>query len=512
MKLKNIINKFSKIKIISKITKIKNIKIKFLIIISIIFAFYILYKYIWIKKWNNNENSHYSNKYLLINRKNRITNDNHFFFVLDDYNDNIPEKVDLRLKCPPIYDQGQLGFCHINAVCFVYKYICLKNGKSFNPSRFFCEYNLIHLFRGGENKISIKNRIYKYNNQGAEILMDLNSILLYGICSENEYPYPNEKIITKNKNILKDIEILNKNIDKNVNLITNKYKSLELKKPTKEMYLNAQNHKVINIFKLDNYNINEIKKYLFYFGPVIFHFKYSQLIEHLPFQQKFDLKLFTEILNNDNFTNSEKKKINEIIEITKKNIIKKNNISSKEINNIIDSSSVMRKKINEYYKINNRKISKSLEKNYKRNDYRLHFPKKLIEKTEIFLKKNGLKIDEIKNKFMFLNETNSSINILKKMDQELNKKINKIIKNNNYNKDIQEFLLIMNSLNNGHIMTIVGYDDDNKDFIIANSWGDNWGDKGYFYMDYEFFKNNDILWGNQANDIFCLHNTTDGHI
>jgi hypothetical protein len=37
----------------------------------------------------------------------------------------------------------------------------------------------------------------------------------------------------------------------------------------------------------------------------------------------------------------------------------------------------------------------------------------------------------------------------------------------------------------GHAMTVVGYDDDNKYFIIRNSWGENWGDKGYCYYKYE---------------------------
>jgi C1A family cysteine protease len=33
----------------------------------------------------------------------------------------------------------------------------------------------------------------------------------------------------------------------------------------------------------------------------------------------------------------------------------------------------------------------------------------------------------------------------------------------------------------GHAVVMVGYTEDNK-FICRNSWGENWGDKGYFYM------------------------------
>eukprot|EP00913_Durusdinium_trenchii_P022683 g21303.t1 len=37
----------------------------------------------------------------------------------------------------------------------------------------------------------------------------------------------------------------------------------------------------------------------------------------------------------------------------------------------------------------------------------------------------------------------------------------------------------------GHAVTAVGYDDMKKVFIVRNSWGEGWGDKGYFYMPYE---------------------------
>ena len=41
----------------------------------------------------------------------------------------------------------------------------------------------------------------------------------------------------------------------------------------------------------------------------------------------------------------------------------------------------------------------------------------------------------------------------------------------------------------GHAVALVGYDDDKKCFIVRNSWGTTWGDKGYFYMPYEFIQN-----------------------
>jgi len=38
----------------------------------------------------------------------------------------------------------------------------------------------------------------------------------------------------------------------------------------------------------------------------------------------------------------------------------------------------------------------------------------------------------------------------------------------------------------GHAVTIVGYDNDKKYFICRNSYGEQWGDRGYFYMPYDY--------------------------
>lgn len=38
----------------------------------------------------------------------------------------------------------------------------------------------------------------------------------------------------------------------------------------------------------------------------------------------------------------------------------------------------------------------------------------------------------------------------------------------------------------GHAVLAVGYDDSQKHLIVRNSWGDQWGDGGYFYLPYEY--------------------------
>jgi len=40
----------------------------------------------------------------------------------------------------------------------------------------------------------------------------------------------------------------------------------------------------------------------------------------------------------------------------------------------------------------------------------------------------------------------------------------------------------------GHVMAIVGYDDNNQCWIIKNSWGTNWGENGWLRIDYNALK------------------------
>jgi len=51
----------------------------------------------------------------------------------------------------------------------------------------------------------------------------------------------------------------------------------------------------------------------------------------------------------------------------------------------------------------------------------------------------------------------------------------------------------------GHAVLCVGYSDEEKSFIVRNSWGEEWGMGGYFYMPYEF-----ILDPESASDFWII--------
>lgn len=44
-----------------------------------------------------------------------------------------------------------------------------------------------------------------------------------------------------------------------------------------------------------------------------------------------------------------------------------------------------------------------------------------------------------------------------------------------------------------HAMTIVGFSDDLQMFLVRNSWGEDWGDKGYCYIPYAYVADNDLF-------------------
>jgi C1A family cysteine protease len=44
----------------------------------------------------------------------------------------------------------------------------------------------------------------------------------------------------------------------------------------------------------------------------------------------------------------------------------------------------------------------------------------------------------------------------------------------------------------GHAVIVMGYDDEKECFIVRNSWGKKWGDKGHFYMPYDYLLNRNL--------------------
>ncbi len=90
----------------------------------------------------------------------------------------LPQTVDLRLECPLVYDQGQLGSCTANAIAGAVQFDRLKQGLAdWVPSRLFLYYNE-RLIEGTVG-----------SDSGAEIRDGIKSVAAQGDCPELLWPY-----------------------------------------------------------------------------------------------------------------------------------------------------------------------------------------------------------------------------------------------------------------------------------------------------------------------------------
>lgn len=151
-----------------------------------------------------------------------------FTFSVPNDNLNHIKQVDLRDKCPEVYDQGKLGSCTANAIGFCYEFDEMKQNEKepFIPSRLFIYYNERNM--EGHTK----------EDAGAEIHDGIKSIHLTGVCPETEWPYNIEKFTEK---------------------------------PSPECYETAKNHKTLNYRAIDQ-TIDQIKAALTSGFPVVFGF------------------------------------------------------------------------------------------------------------------------------------------------------------------------------------------------------------------------------------------------
>ena len=124
----------------------------------------------------------------------------------------LPKSIDLRNKCPSVYDQGEIGSCTAQALAAAFE---LKDGinNTFTPSRLFIYYNERLL----ENSI--------HEDSGALLSDGIKTLEKYGVCDEKDWPYD-----TKNFTV----------------------------KPHKKCYINALQHKAYTVHNI-NSDMNSMK-------------------------------------------------------------------------------------------------------------------------------------------------------------------------------------------------------------------------------------------------------------
>jgi C1A family cysteine protease len=142
--------------------------------------------------------------------------------------EELPKLVDLRDKCPPVYDQGGIGSCTANALAAAYQFEEIKMGKeNFIPSRLFVYYNE----RALEGTID--------EDAGAFIRDGIKTMVKEGVCPETLWPYVEDKF--------KD-------------------------KPTDECYKLALDNQVVKYLRISPHTVYEVKHCLAEGYPVVFGF------------------------------------------------------------------------------------------------------------------------------------------------------------------------------------------------------------------------------------------------
>ncbi|MBS0433264.1 MAG: C1 family peptidase [Proteobacteria bacterium] len=90
----------------------------------------------------------------------------------------LPAKVDLRAKCPPVEDQGQLGSCTANALAGTLEFLELKQKQPLvDLSRLFIYYN---------------ERVIEHSvkqDSGAMLRDGIKTLAKQGVCAETLWPY-----------------------------------------------------------------------------------------------------------------------------------------------------------------------------------------------------------------------------------------------------------------------------------------------------------------------------------
>jgi C1A family cysteine protease len=155
-------------------------------------------------------------------------------FALERAPERLPESIDFRPSCPPVYDQGQLGSCTGNAIAGAIELDLIRQRSTvFTPSRLFIYYNE----RVIEGTVD--------SDSGAQIRDGIKSVASQGACEEEIWPYDIARFTDK---------------------------------PSDVAYAQAVKHEALNYQRIDRVandpeqSLNILKSVLATFSPFVFGF------------------------------------------------------------------------------------------------------------------------------------------------------------------------------------------------------------------------------------------------
>lgn len=149
----------------------------------------------------------------------------------------LPARIDLRKKCPAVYDQGSLGSCTANALGAAFQFGQKKQViPNFIPSRLFIYYN---------ERVQI-NTVNA--DSGAFIRDGIKTMNNLGVCPEHDWPYVIPQFTVK---------------------------------PPPLLYKKATTNQVLSYMRLNNTNLNQLQACLYEGFPFVFGFTVYQSFRNI---------------------------------------------------------------------------------------------------------------------------------------------------------------------------------------------------------------------------------------
>lgn len=120
-----------------------------------------------------------------------------FYKIIAPAGHGIAPAIDLRYRCPPIYDQGQIGSCTANAIGSALRFARCQylnednhDYSKFQPSRLYIYWN--------ERRMLEDNNAAVNRDTGARLRDGIKSLQAYGVCPEAgsspNWPYPDTTV------------------------------------------------------------------------------------------------------------------------------------------------------------------------------------------------------------------------------------------------------------------------------------------------------------------------------
>lgn len=438
-------------------------------------------------------------------------------------NHKLPQQMvfDLRPKCPPVYNQGFYGDCTNQSSCFIVEYYCNNTLKRpFAPSRWFQNFYVQRFLNvTNESVIPLLLSVYGFPTRNGEagggfVETNMATMMMFGMVEENAFPFPTldaseqhadtlqrlhkEFMALTTSNTQQTKKDTERTKEKLVSFINNSNQFINtLPLPSVALQQRALRHRVTKCIAINAHSIDDIRKCVYYKGPVAFDINLPAWFNVNQNSISYNTRVVQYVEDTIHGTLTENERV--VLEYFPQwcELMRKESLHTwssillhkrlhKKIKALKWPHVMLDWQASVSYTFKNL-LLKALSMDFKpcetltaasrKKRATLHYPTEEIQKyVNILNKHNHLysktkKLQELSSLYNFWDIHIDGINKWIKTDPEIAEAI-----------DFFNGLIV-----GGHSMSIVGFDDHEKMFVVRNSWGEHWGDRGYCYVSYDFF-------------------------